>query len=325
MLDVADALPAVREAVEGHLSDLGLTRQRILATAVRLLDLGFFRIGSDRYTEQNSSYGLTTLLREHSRCHAGAVLFTYTGKHGKEIIETIARPAACRSLTALLRRRGGGDRLLAYWEGHAWHDHDLSSDDVKSNGRCCACSGTETRPRGEKEAAHPRLTECAGQRDGAVGLAVGEEYAAAGHRLQRVQQLRAQQGPARGDQRQRPGAQPVQRQYEQEEQPVEGEDRHDRGAGHRQGGAQGQEDHGPDADLGDGPRPVMRATAKPARTANRAGERACAGSIRKPMTPPWPGAGPTWTAYMPKTASPRARSSPTSRPVPGAPVEGSPR
>ncbi|MDG9709003.1 DNA topoisomerase IB [Streptomyces sp. DH10] len=130
VLDVAEALPAVREAVEGHLSDRGLTRQRVLATAVRLLDLGFFRIGSDRYTEQNSSYGLTTLLREHSRCHAGAVLFTYTGKHGREIIQTVADPAACRSLTALLRRRGGGDRLLAYWERRAWHD--VSGDDVNA-------------------------------------------------------------------------------------------------------------------------------------------------------------------------------------------------
>jgi DNA topoisomerase IB len=130
VLDVAEVLPAVREAVQGHLGDRGLTRQRVLATAVRLLDLGFFRIGSNRYTELNNSYGLTTLLRGHSRCRAGTVLFTYTGKHGKEIVRTIADPAACRSLTALMRRRGGGDRLLAYWEQRGWHD--LSGDDVNT-------------------------------------------------------------------------------------------------------------------------------------------------------------------------------------------------
>ncbi|MEU1573311.1 DNA topoisomerase IB [Streptomyces collinus] len=130
VLDVADALPAVREAVEGHLQDRGLTRHRVLATAVRLLDLGFFRIGNDRYTELNNSYGLTTLLREHSRCKAGAVLFTYTGKHGKEIAQTVADPAACRSLTALLRRRGGGDRLLAYWERRSWHT--VNGEDVNA-------------------------------------------------------------------------------------------------------------------------------------------------------------------------------------------------
>ncbi|WP_399934940.1 DNA topoisomerase IB [Streptomyces kanamyceticus] len=130
ILDIAEVLPDVREAVERHLSDRGLTRQRVLATAVRLLDLGFFRIGSDRYTELNNSYGLTTLLRQHSRCHAGGVLFTYNGKHGKEIVQTVADPAACRTLQALLRRRGGGDRLLAYWERRAWHE--VSGEDVNA-------------------------------------------------------------------------------------------------------------------------------------------------------------------------------------------------
>lgn len=128
VLDVAEALPAVRETVEGHLRDRGLTRQRVLATAVRLLDLGFFRIGSDRYTELNNSYGLTTLLREHSRCRSGTVLFTYTGKHGREIAQTITEPAVCRCLTALLRRRGGDERLLAYWEQRSWHT--VTGEDV---------------------------------------------------------------------------------------------------------------------------------------------------------------------------------------------------
>ena len=130
VLEVAEVLPAVREAVEGHLSDRGLTRQRVLATAVRLLDLGFFRIGSDRYTELHNSYGLTTLLREHCRCRSGAVVFTYTGKHGKEIVRRVTDPAACRSLTALLRRRGNGERLLAYWERPSWHD--VTGDDVNA-------------------------------------------------------------------------------------------------------------------------------------------------------------------------------------------------
>ncbi|WP_225840225.1 DNA topoisomerase IB [Streptomyces sp. NK08204] len=130
VLDIAEVLPVVREAVEGHLCDRGLTRQRVLATAVRLIDLGFFRVGSDRYTELHNSYGLTTLLREHSCCQAGGVLFTYTGKHGREMVKRVTDPDACRSLTALMRRRGGGDRLLAYWQQRTWHD--LSGDDVNA-------------------------------------------------------------------------------------------------------------------------------------------------------------------------------------------------
>jgi DNA topoisomerase I len=130
VLDVAETLPTVRESVEGHLRERGLTRHRVLATAVRLLDLGFFRIGSDRYAEANNSYGLTTLLREQSHRRAGAVLFRYTGKYGKENVQTVADPAACRCLTALLRRRGGGDRLLACWERRVWHD--VSGEDVNA-------------------------------------------------------------------------------------------------------------------------------------------------------------------------------------------------
>ncbi len=114
VLEAAEVLPALRNVVEQDLRDRGLTRRRVLATAVSLLDLGFFRIGSDRYTELNNSYGLTTLLREHSRCRAGAVLFTYVGKGAKEIVQTVADPVACRALTALLGRRGGGDRLLSF-------------------------------------------------------------------------------------------------------------------------------------------------------------------------------------------------------------------
>ncbi|KOV70546.1 DNA topoisomerase [Streptomyces sp. NRRL WC-3618] len=130
VLDVAEVLPALREAVDRHLRERGLTRQRVVATAVRLLDLGFFRIGSDRYTELNHSYGLTTLLREHSRCQASTVSFTYTGKHGKEIVRSVADPAACRCLTALLRRRGGDERVFAYWERRSWHA--VTGDDVNA-------------------------------------------------------------------------------------------------------------------------------------------------------------------------------------------------
>ncbi|KAF4409113.1 MULTISPECIES: DNA topoisomerase IB [Streptomyces] len=122
VLEVAEALPRIREAVEAHLGDRGLTRNRVLATAARLLDLGFFRAGSDRYTDLNQSYGLTTLLREHTSCGRRQVTFAYPAKHGREQIQAVADPATCRAVHALKRRRGGGDRLLAYWERPEWHE-----------------------------------------------------------------------------------------------------------------------------------------------------------------------------------------------------------
>ncbi len=122
VLELAARLPELREAVNQDLSTSGLTRARVLACAVRLLDLGFFRIGSDSYARDNGSYGLTTLLREHVTCHRAEVDFDFPAKHGKQRIQTLSDGATCGAVTALRRRGGGGDRLLAYWEGRAWHE-----------------------------------------------------------------------------------------------------------------------------------------------------------------------------------------------------------
>jgi len=74
MIAFSAALPRLRRRVardlqlpsgERQVAVGQLTEQRVLALAVRLLDLGFFRIGSEDYAERNESYGLTTMLREH--------------------------------------------------------------------------------------------------------------------------------------------------------------------------------------------------------------------------------------------------------------------
>ncbi|CAL9620646.1 DNA topoisomerase IB [Streptomyces sp. enrichment culture] len=130
VLDVAESLPRVRETVHAHLSERGLTRERVLATAVRLLDLGFFRIGSDRYTDLNSSYGLTTLLREHAGRRGGGVRFSYPAKHGREQHLEVFDPQVCRALTALLRRRGGGERLFVHRDRAEWRE--LTGADVNT-------------------------------------------------------------------------------------------------------------------------------------------------------------------------------------------------
>ena len=68
MLEFAEALPRLREHVIGLLRTEGMGRDRILACAVRLLDRGFFRIGSEDYAEENETYGIATM-RRHSGCH----------------------------------------------------------------------------------------------------------------------------------------------------------------------------------------------------------------------------------------------------------------
>ena len=94
----------------------GLTRERVLATAVRLLDLGAFRIGSEQYAEENGTYGLATLRRDHVRVRGERTFFSYTAKGGIEReVEITDRPTATvvrQLLRAARRRRRGPARLL---------------------------------------------------------------------------------------------------------------------------------------------------------------------------------------------------------------------
>ncbi|GGZ84235.1 DNA topoisomerase [Streptomyces echinoruber] len=119
---VAHALPELRAKVSADLAGRGLSRARVTACAVRLLGLGFFRIGSDRHTRQNETYGLTTMLREHVTCGRGEIAFCYPAKGGTELVRALVDEQAYAVVRALLRRRRGGDRLLAFWERGAWHD-----------------------------------------------------------------------------------------------------------------------------------------------------------------------------------------------------------
>lgn len=100
----------------------------VSAAAFSLLDLGMFRIGSDRYTEENDSYGLTTIEKDHVTRNGRGLTFTYPAKSGQEVEVTVRDDRVGAVLDTLLRRRGGGDRLLAYKSGRRWRD--LDADDV---------------------------------------------------------------------------------------------------------------------------------------------------------------------------------------------------
>src|SRR5205823_1632117 len=97
MLAFGAALPRLRRRVSRELGTasarLGaddLTEARVLACAVRLLDLGSFRIGSDDYAERNESYGLTTLLREHVTISDGSMIFDYPAKSAQRRVQAIS-------------------------------------------------------------------------------------------------------------------------------------------------------------------------------------------------------------------------------------------
>jgi len=122
VLDFAEALPDARKIVIAQLDGRGLTRERVLAAAVRLLDLGFFRVGGERYAEDNGTYGLATLQRDHVSFSRGQIVFSYLAKGSLERVQAVADPQLVRVVRALKSRPEGGDALFAYRREDGWHD-----------------------------------------------------------------------------------------------------------------------------------------------------------------------------------------------------------
>jgi DNA topoisomerase IB len=128
VLEVAARLPRARKRVVDHLALEGMPRERALAAAFRLLDLGFFRIGGETYAEQNGSFGLATIGREHVHFEGDLIVFEYIAKSGKDRMIAVGDPAVRAAITTMKRRRGGGSELLSYREGGTWRD--VTSGDI---------------------------------------------------------------------------------------------------------------------------------------------------------------------------------------------------
>jgi len=122
MVEFARALPRLRRRVGRDLRGDELSRERVLGCATRLLDRGFFRIGSEDYAEENDTYGLATIRKEHVTLGDGFVVFDYEAKGGKRRVQSIADPDINDLLATLRRRRSGGSELLAYKDGRRWTD-----------------------------------------------------------------------------------------------------------------------------------------------------------------------------------------------------------
>lgn len=138
MIAFGHALPKLRRRVTRDLRvhDSGksrvsveqrLSRERVLAGAVRLLDVGFFRIGSEDYAERNESYGLTTMLRKHVTVEGSELIFDFPAKSGQRRVQAIADTDAV-AFVAELKRRRSGTQLLAWREGSRWSE--LHADEV---------------------------------------------------------------------------------------------------------------------------------------------------------------------------------------------------
>lgn len=127
MLEFAKALPAIRRRYRRDLAKKGLVKERVLACAVRLLDIGFFRIGTEGYADQNQSFGLATMRRNHVTVKNGVITFDYKSKSGKRRVLSVG-DAEVRAVVVQLKRRRSGRELLAYRADGEWRD--VKSSDI---------------------------------------------------------------------------------------------------------------------------------------------------------------------------------------------------
>jgi DNA topoisomerase-1 len=84
MLAFGDVLPQLRETTEQHLRKRDITREKVLATVIRLLDSTLIRIGNREYARMNDSYGLVTMRDRHVEIEGSTIKFEFTGKRGIE-------------------------------------------------------------------------------------------------------------------------------------------------------------------------------------------------------------------------------------------------
>ena len=131
MLEFGQLLPRLRTAARADMrADSELTRPRVLGTAVRLLDVGLFRIGSHENGEEDTGLGLATVRREHVKLTQQGVCFDYPAKSGVRRVLCIEDPESADIVGALRRRRSGPDELLAFRNGRSWCH--LHADDINA-------------------------------------------------------------------------------------------------------------------------------------------------------------------------------------------------
>jgi DNA topoisomerase-1 len=131
MVVFARTLPALRERVNAGLERGDFSYDHVLAIAVRLLDRGFFRIGTEDYAVTNETYGLATMKKRHVQVRDGDLYFDYPAKHGKRRVQAVVDPRLGGDVCHLKKRRGAGDELLAYKNAQGrWTD--VKSSDINA-------------------------------------------------------------------------------------------------------------------------------------------------------------------------------------------------
>jgi DNA topoisomerase-1 len=129
MIDFARALPKIRARVDADLGATGLTKEKVLATIVRLLETTLIRVGNEEYVKDNDSFGLTTLREKHVQVEGSRVRFRFRGKSGKDHDVDMRDRRVARVITAL--QELPGQELFTYVDEQD-EVRRVDSDDVNA-------------------------------------------------------------------------------------------------------------------------------------------------------------------------------------------------
>lgn len=127
VVEFGESLPRLRRRVRADLSGSDLDRARVLASIVRIIDQGFFRVGNRKSALTEETYGLTTVTTDHVSVHKDEVRFDFVGKWQKPHRRAVADPDVAR-VVRMLRRMGEGE-LFKYVNGSGVrdvHDRDVN-------------------------------------------------------------------------------------------------------------------------------------------------------------------------------------------------------
>jgi DNA topoisomerase-1 len=106
LIRFAEKLPQLREAMREHMELDGLPEEKVAAVAVRLINLGWFRVGGDRYAKTSRTFGITTLRKSHVSVRGSRISFRYRGKHSIMVHSAIVDAELAEAMKALLAQPG---------------------------------------------------------------------------------------------------------------------------------------------------------------------------------------------------------------------------
>ncbi len=126
MRQLAHDLPRLREAIDRDFRSDGMTEERVAAAVVRLISQGFFRVGNERYAQENRTFGITTLRTRHVKVNGEQLIFSYKGKKGVRQRQVVVDAHLVQFVEEVLETPG--TRLFRYRKEGRWQD--LTAPDV---------------------------------------------------------------------------------------------------------------------------------------------------------------------------------------------------